>query len=256
MNNAITENAVICQTPRLSSAALKYAASAIMLVDHIGMILLKNVILAAGAAPEWLITVYALMRAVGRAAFPLYAFLLAEGAKHTGDRRKYLLRLMGFGILSEPIHDITLFGRWFYTTEQNVLFTMAAGLMAIMLWDACRRNAASDGHDVRSAVIGALGVSCIAAGAEFLNLSYGACGVAAIFFAYVLSQNRFSKNFAMSAILMPISALEAFTVIAWPLMSGYSGERGKHINKYAFYIFYPAHLILICLLTKAILGQL
>ena len=70
----------------LSAMTLKYIAMATMLVDHMGYVLFPWIL--------WL-------RCVGRIAFPIFAFQIAEGCIRTHDRRRYALRLLLFAVLTE-----------------------------------------------------------------------------------------------------------------------------------------------------------
>ena len=67
-----------------SGNALKIIAMISMLIDHIGVILLDN---------------YEPFRIIGRLAFPIYAYLIAEGCKHTNNRLFYLLRILGSSLI-------------------------------------------------------------------------------------------------------------------------------------------------------------
>ena len=79
-----------------SGSALKWFAVLIMLVDHIGACLLEVFVLNYyGVSPLagridnlyfWLI-LDSVLRGIGRAAFPIFCFLLVEGAVHTRSPR-------------------------------------------------------------------------------------------------------------------------------------------------------------------------
>ena len=70
----------------LSAFDLKLLAMAAMLADHIGYLFFPQAL--------W-------MRCVGRLAFPIFAFQVAEGWYRTRDRRRYFLRLALCGLLSD-----------------------------------------------------------------------------------------------------------------------------------------------------------
>ena len=109
----------------LSAMTLKYIAMATMLVDHMGYVLFPWIL--------WL-------RCVGRIAFPIFAFQIAEGCIRTHDRRRYALRLLLFAVLSEIPFDLMYGGTWFYPFHQNVIWTLLIGLSGIHLMEKTRKK--------------------------------------------------------------------------------------------------------------------
>ena len=93
---------------RLNSLTLKFLAMALMLCDH----LWATVIPGNG----WL-------TAVGRLAFPIFAFQIAQGFVHTRSVKKYLGRLFLWALISEIPFNLMYGGAVFYPFHQNVLFT-------------------------------------------------------------------------------------------------------------------------------------
>jgi hypothetical protein len=76
----------------ISGSWLKLLAMATMLVDHLAAFYLCND--SRFLEPLFMIghkyvSVYALLRIMGRLSFPIFAFLVVEGFLHTHDRRKY-----------------------------------------------------------------------------------------------------------------------------------------------------------------------
>ncbi|MBR1523666.1 MAG: TraX protein, partial [Lachnospiraceae bacterium] len=74
----------------MTGTALKLIAVISMLIDHTGDVLFPGTM--------WL-------RYIGRLAFPIYCFLLVEGFFHTKDLRRYMFRLLLFGLISEIPFD-------------------------------------------------------------------------------------------------------------------------------------------------------
>ena len=111
----------------MSVFALKLIAVVTMLIDHIGYIFFPRVL--------WL-------RFIGRCAFPIYAFLLVQGYRHTHSVGKYLGRLALFSILSEVAFDLAFFRSFPYWGDQNVYFTLALGLGTVLDEESTQRNCA------------------------------------------------------------------------------------------------------------------
>ena len=76
--------------PLLSGSALKIIAVVSMVIDHCAYYLMDGNTMA-----------YDVMRCFGRIAFPVFAFLVAEGFAHTQNRMRYFLSLLLFAAVSE-----------------------------------------------------------------------------------------------------------------------------------------------------------
>ena len=87
-----------------------------MLTDHAGDILF----------PSWL-----WMRMIGRLAFPIFAFFVAEGFYHTRSVGRYAARLALFALISEIPFNLMHSGRILDFDAQNIFFTLLIGLVTI-----------------------------------------------------------------------------------------------------------------------------
>ncbi len=222
----------------LDSWQIKLLAAGAMLIDHIGALLF----------PQWMI-----LRIIGRLSFPLYCLLLAEGAAHTSHIARYAARLAFFAVISEIPYDLAFFGRPFYWGSQNVFFELLFGLAAIYIL-----------QKMPSRMLGGAAVIAMAALAWAVRADYKAYGVIAIVLLYLgrdpaggqrmwsilaflalnlcycLPQNYFGTVDGLFAYSLQNYAMFAAIPIAL-----YSGQRGARRGKYFFYLFYPAHILIL-----------
>ena len=88
-------------------------------------------------------------------------------------------------------------------------------------------------------------IAAFAWSAEHLNFDYGMYGIISIVALYVFRQNKMSQ-----LIVGAISfCWERIAPLAFLLIAFYNGKRGRKI-KYAFYAFYPAHLLILYIIAR------
>ena len=234
----------------LSGSALKWIAVLSMLIDHATVVLVEGSWAAGIRAVSY--NMYMVLRGVGRLAFPIYCFLLVEGLLHTRDVKKYLLRLLAFSLISEFPFDLALMGSVFTLYYQNVFFTLCLGLLGLTLW-----RVLTEKEDFHAAWWRqALGLLCLAAaalGAELLHTDYGWQGVAVISLMYLLRRLPLLRDPAWLGALYLSNPLELAALPDAILFRLYNGQRGRQ-SKYFFYIFYPAHLLVLAGLRYALWG--
>ncbi len=215
----------------MSGFVLKIIACLTMLVDHAAVVF-------AADLPD---SVYALMRCVGRLAFVIFCFFIAEGFVHTRHRLSYALRLGLFALISEIPFDLVCFGRVMDLSQQNVYFTLLLGLLGIWAWDHFKNKNLSY-----------LGIFCLlgcAMVAWMLGADYGAGGVMLIAVMYMLREHKEWQGLGVMAVLIGMTAISAPTQLfgfgGWLLcVAAYNGRRGPRL-KYILYLFYPVHLLLL-----------
>ena len=229
----------------LTGAALKGIAMAAMVLDHVGAALIEpDFLVPAEAPPTFWLAADTLLRGVGRVSFPLFCFLLAEGFAHTRSAARYLARLALFALVSEVPYDLA-FSSGADASAQNVFFTLAAGMMTLM---ALKRFSGR-------ALPMALSLAAGCALAQALRADYGAAGVVLIAALWLLREKRAAMLTAMAAIALWISrALFGAGALAALPAAMYGGARGTQRFKHAFYLFYPAHLLALWALRRALFG--
>ncbi len=235
---------------KLSGNALKLIALVSMLIDHFCVVFYTGSRLAGRELFSR--SVYWVFRSLGRPAFPIFCFLLAEGYRHTRDVKKYLLRLLCFAVLSELPFDIALYRSWFTLPHQNVGFTLLLGLLGILLWDRITEYDAKNSCFPRQ-MLGLAAIGCMALAARYLHTDYGMWGVMTIAALHLFRESEWQRDLFSGCALILASPLEAFSFVDYFLFHLYNGKRGRQIG-YLFYVFYPAHLLLLALLRRLIYG--
>ena len=220
-----------------SGSTLKIIALLSMLVDHLGAFVLQPWINAnlfnPTIATESYITLYNMTRAIGRLAFPLFAFLIVQGVIHTRNIEKYLWRLGLFALISEIPFDLARSQTFFDWQHQNVYFTLFLGLLTIAIMKRY------------SHLLIHLGTIIITGYISFiLHTDYSYIGVLLIAMLYNLNDQRLIQSFAGGLYYLLYSPWGAPSFV---LTYFYNGKRGK-LNSRIFYLFYPVHLFILALI--------
>ncbi len=220
----------------VSGSVLKLTAVVTMLIDHIALYFLRTSQIVLIPFEENPFTLYFLMRSIGRVAFPLYAFLLAEGFVHTKNRLKYGISLAVLALVSELPWNLVHTGTLFYHS-QNVMFTLLTGYLALCAAERFKNKAP----------LLVLCLAALTAAAFTLDFDYGSQGYCLILIMYYLREYAAVRAVAGICIL-PSRWVGGFAFLP---IAFYNGKRGfikSMALKYAFYAFYPVHLFVIYLL--------
>ena len=237
---------------RFSQEYLKIIACVTMLLDHIGAVVVPDLFQMHPSA--MLLDAYRGLRLVGRLAFPIYCFLLAEGAFYTRSRKEYGLRLLVGLILSEIPFDLLFYGELTFA-HQSVMVTLLLGF----LYAVAMNHMPSQGYRI-------LLLLPFAMLAEVLNTDYGGWGVAMIGL-FVITREALGKQWlqalglaviswmigGMDIAIGPVSVpIQVFSVAAMVPIVLYDGS--KRTNniwiRRGFYLFYPVHLAALCLIVR------
>lgn len=107
----------------LNGLTLKLLAMALMLCDHMWATVVPG--------NQW-------MTNLGRLAFPIFAFQIAEGYARTHNFRQYLGRMFLFALISEIPFNMITGGGLLFPFHQNVMFTFCLALLMLRLADLAR----------------------------------------------------------------------------------------------------------------------
>ena len=231
----------------LSSAGLHILAMALMLCDHLWVTVVPG--------NQWL-------TCVGRLAFPIFAFLLAEGYVHTRSWRRYALRLLIGAMIAEIPFNLMCAGSIFYPLHQNVLWTLLMGLCLIRLNDRAKEK--STPHRIFLGLVTALlgfvagfvtMVDYLGAGVLTVLVFYFfrgrkwwhlAAQIAALYYINVGILEGLVYEFSVlgQTVFISQQSFALFALIPIWLYRGRKGLRSKTFS-YLCYGFYPAHMLIL-----------
>lgn len=237
----------------ISGATLKWFAIISMLIDHIGAALLAPVILGKAHYLQnvdryTLIQIYTCMREFGRLAFPIFCFLLIEGIRYTKNRKKYFLQMLLFALVSEVPFDLAFHGKIMDWNYQNVFWTLMLGMLAVYAAEYIMLRM----PQIRAVWMIILLLLCVVA--ELTHVDYGATGVVVIVVMWSLQKSPVIRGVLCTLILIVGASVAEWTVVfSFLLIACYNGTRGKQW-KYFFYLFYPAHLLILGILHQLCVG--
>ena len=248
----------------MSTLVLKIIACVTMVLDHIGYTW----------GIDWL-------RLVGRLAFPIFAYLIYNGYRHTSSKWKYALRLALFAITSQIPFSLFCYGTLWHH-KGNVFFTLLAALLCLWSVDCMGRHKILRWFCwIPTAVICALYIKGI------LVSDYGAIGVLMILVFYLCDRkglgwklltivgflcaeyHMYLISCARSVVFLLLGktcsfpvmsdwqATQVWALLSLPLIFAYNGRKGpspkcKPIAKLlqlGFYLFYPLHMVILWFLS-------
>ena len=227
----------------LSQEVLKLIACVTMFIDHFGYAVVP------GLSVPYVEELYYICRSIGRLAFPIYCFLLAEGMRRTRNPGKYILRL-GIGILLAELPFDILFEGGISWAYQSVMVTLTLGAVMLLCMQKTEKK-----------WLKLLLVLPFAVLAELAKCDYGAGGIAMIA-VFALFDRPILQTIALFLVnwqLLPSAAIEIFGVVviiqllatlAMIPICLYNGKKLTHnkMVQWAFYLFYPAHLLLLLMI--------
>lgn len=227
----------------ITSFWLHIIAIILMTIDHIVIVFIGN---------------ENILRAIGRPAFPIFAFLLAEGFYKTKNRKNYFVRLLILAIVSEPIFDYVLHQKIPYWFQQNVIFTFLLAFCAMTLIEKINKDR------VKTTII--FFASMIVGFLTMIDYNY--IGIPMVLTFYLFKEKTKLNLIAQISIITILSLLlggqtlftieqikipdEILSLLALIPIWLYTGKQGLYNKwvKYFYYAFYPTHLAIIYLVSS------
>ena len=229
----------------LNRNQIKYVAIIAMIIDHIGMFLLSPGV-AEAAWPK--VALYASMRVIGRLTGPIMLFFLVEGFIHTSSRKKYAIRLLVFGLISQIPYALSHYNT-LPVMDFNVIITLFITFLMLVASEKIKNRV------LRIIVTFALIMVTFCC-------DWGVVGpfMAWLFYQFRNDRKMQVKAYAFVCAIQVISAAiflakngchwygemwQAGMFLVIPFLLSYNGQAGSKaaVNKWIFYIIYPLHFL-------------
>ena len=226
----------------LTNNQLKIIAMVSMVLDHVGLLFFPDM---------------QIFRILGRIAFPIFAYMIAEGCRYTKNRTKYLGMIAAMGIVFQVVYFVAM-----QSLYQGILVTFSLAIIAIYAIDGLLHAKRKFWGRVAAVLALAFVVAFVFVLPSFLkdsdfDIDYGIWGILLPVIVYFMPSHVWKVGCASLlliarglyyTIIVPI-ALQWWSLLAIPFLALYNGKRGKYKMKYLFYIYYPLHLVVLQGLT-------
>lgn len=213
----------------LTGTHIKWIAMVAMIIDHIAISM---------ANQESVL--YLVMRIIGRISYPLFAFLAVESFLNTKSLSKYMIGLLVFAVISEVPFNLLWSGKVLYPECQNILWTLLLGIGGVSFYKRFEAK--------KLRLPGFVIMFVMAVAAVFARVDYNIAGVLMIGVIYLFRKAPIARDIAFAIVAFAFTGIASgcAALVALIPMHLYNGERGKlYVHKYAYYAFYPAHMLLL-----------
>ena len=231
----ITKNA-----PGLTGNQLKLFALIAMTCDHIGVQLFPKLLI---------------LRIIGRLALPIFAYMIAQGCRYTKNKKKYLLTIAAVALVCQLVYFFAM-----QSLYQCILVTFSLSICLIFALDAAIQ---------KPSIANSAFALCSFATVWFISeglpkilpgfyVDYGFIGILLPVLIW-LGRNKWEALIlcGIGLVLLSFGAgIQWYSLLTLPILALYNGARGKAKLKYLFYIYYPAHLVVIYLVSLLLGGYL
>lgn len=216
----------------LTGNQLKLIALAAMTLDHVGKFILPDLMI---------------LQILGRLAFPIFAYMIAEGCRYTKERRKYLLSVAGVAALCQAVYFIFMDSLY-----MSIMVTFSLSICLIYVTEAARACESVPLRILSLLCYLLVALLCLVLPGLLIELDfgidYGLFGVlmpVVVYFAKTKNQKLLITCLALCLVALDVGGIQWFGLLAVLLLAFYGGKRGKVKLKNVFYIYYPTHLAVI-----------
>ena len=224
----------------LTNNQLKIIACISMFLDHLGLMVFPKIIL---------------FRILGRIAFPIFVFMIAEGCYYTKNKLKHFLTIFILGLIMQIV-------LYFFMnmTDFSIFLVFSVSIILIYLFEYIEQNIIK--KDIVKTVffimlfLSTLGTFFyITQNYNYFVGNYNFYGIISPLIIYIFKKYLGKYNIIASVIFISLASVyhgihinfwvNHLTFIGALLLLLYNGKRGSAKLKYFFYIFYPLHFIIV-----------
>ena len=213
----------------LNGTVLKIFALIAMTLDHIGLILLGE---------------FAPFRILGRLAFPIFAYMIAEGCRYTRHKLRYFLSIFTVGVLCQIVLYIVD-----GSIHQGILITFSLSILLVYAWQFAQKKKTPAGFFPLAGMLIIVALLCFWVPTLLPDTDYM---IDYRFFGILLpllislSEDRRIRfllcSLGLLAVCLYIGGTQWWSMLALIPLALYDGSPGKYRLKWLFYVYYPLHL--------------
>lgn len=217
-----------------------------------------------GNPTRYTIQVFDLLNWFGKIAFPIFAFQIAQGCKYTKDIKKYFVRLLIFAFISQFPYSLINGYKFSFFDHLNVIFTFALAVLCIMIIKCVQQKFVNKATKYTICIIS---IGLIYFMSLYFRTEYWEFGIPFIIGLYLM--NNRNKQALLTVLFIFVLyflycgyngstfmwlshwtilisyILEFFIASLSALFIKFYKYSKSEYNKYWFYAFYPAHMLII-----------
>lgn len=232
---------------KLNANQLKLIAVIAMTIDHAAWLLFPGL----NTDPRAM-----LLHVIGRFTAPIMMFFVSEGIQHSSNKFRYGCRLLAFAIVSHFAYAYAFGNDLSWLDGTSIMLPLASAVFLSMVLEQSNSKLVSN-----LAILAA----CL------LNFTADFSSIAVMIPVLVSLKSKMQDKLLTMRIWLIVYAMVYMVLVDWRyglvqfglliptfVLNTYSGERGTRnwFSKWGFYVYYPAHMIVIGALRIAIHGDI